>query len=266
MSPPQPFPLPSPTTLSLPRVLCLHGGGVNSAIFASQLRSFLSHPSLTPRYRFVFADAPFACAEGVGVVPVYKDWGPFKRWSRWLESHEAVEADKSREMIWGTVQKAMKEDDERGASGEWVAVMGFSQGAKVACSILYEQQLAVERGEKPRTGFKMGVIFAGRAPFLALGEESEGWSWMQSAGGIADGMDVESIDENPDKRLRAPTLHVHGLRDEGLALHRRAVEGYCAPGTAEVVEWDGLHRVPIKGTDVEKVVGKWIEMADEYGL
>ena len=72
--------------LSLPRILCLHGGGVTGAIFRAQFRSFLR--ALDTRFRFVFVDAPFLCDEGVGVAPVYSDWGPFRRWFRWLPAHD----------------------------------------------------------------------------------------------------------------------------------------------------------------------------------
>ncbi|RMZ87438.1 hypothetical protein DV736_g5335, partial [Chaetothyriales sp. CBS 134916] len=259
---------PDPSTLHLPRILCLHGGGVNSVIFRTQLRAFLSHPSLSSRYRFVFVDAPFECAEGVGVVPVYADWGPFKRWSRWLATHPAIEPAECQMQIWAALEAGMRADTEvLGATGAWVGVLGFSQGAKLACSLLYEQQLARLRGEHyARTAFQIGVIFAGRAPFLAMGEQAESFPWMQSAGGVAEGVDLESIDERPDLRLSVPTLHVHGLKDEGLDLHRRCVDGYCAPGTCEVVEWDGPHRLPIKKADVERIVHKWLEMADEYGI
>jgi hypothetical protein len=66
-------------------------------------------------------------------------------------------------------------------------------------------------------------------------------------------------------RLMVPTVHVHGLKDEGLALHRRCVEEYCAPGTTVVVEWDGPHRVPIKKGDVQSVVDAIVGVGDEYG-
>ncbi|RMZ77296.1 hypothetical protein DV737_g4458, partial [Chaetothyriales sp. CBS 132003] len=258
---------PDPSTVHLPRILCLHGGGVNSVIFRTQLRAFLAHPLLSSRYRFVFVDAPFACDEGVGVYPVYADWGPFKRWSRWLTTHPTIEPADCQAQIWAALEAAMHADSAvLGATGAWVGVLGFSQGAKLACSLLYEQQLAQLRGERPRTAFQMGLVFAGRAPFLALGEQAESFPWMQSAGGVAEGVDLDSIDERPDLRLSVPTLHVHGLKDEGLDLHRRCVDGYCAPGTWELVEWDGPHRLPIKKGDVERVVAKWMEMADEYGI
>ncbi|RMD41516.1 hypothetical protein DV735_g3593, partial [Chaetothyriales sp. CBS 134920] len=224
---------PDPSTAHLPRILCLHGGGANALVFRTQLRAFLAHPSLAARYRFVFVDAPFECAAGVGVYPVYADWGPFRRWARWLHTQDAIEDPaECQARIWAALEAAMANDtDVLGATGDWI-----------------------------------GIIFAGRAPFLALDSQTESLPWMQSAAGLADGVDTESIDERPDLRLSVPTLHVHGLKDEGLPLHRRCVEGYCAPGTFEVVEWDGPHRLPIKKADVDRIVQQWIEMADEYGI
>ena len=55
----------SSATLHLPRVLCLHGGGVNASIFRAQMRAFLTHPQLSTRFRFVFVEAPFFCDEGL---------------------------------------------------------------------------------------------------------------------------------------------------------------------------------------------------------
>lgn len=236
---------------------------MNSLIFKAQLRAFLSHPQLVNRFRFVFTDAPFLCDEGVGVNPVYSDWGPFRRWFRWLKTHDEIEAAKCRELVKESVVRGMENDD---GTGEWVGVLGFSQGAKLALSLLYEQQLAKQRGEKAWTNFQFGVVMAGRCPFVALSEEAEEFAWMQSAGGLSDTVDMDSIQERPDMRLSLPTVHVHGLKDDGLTLHKKCIEDYCAPGTAEVVEWEGNHRVAIKKDDVQAVVQKWIELADEYGL
>ena len=38
--------------------------------------------------------------------------------------------------------------------------------------------------------------------------------------------------------LRTPTVHVHGMADPGLHLHRRLLEQYCEEGSATLVEWD----------------------------
>ncbi|KAK5958823.1 hypothetical protein OHC33_000666 [Knufia fluminis] len=259
---------PDPTsTLSLPRILCLHGGGVNATIFRAQMRAFLTHPQLSTRFRFVFVEAPFFCDEGVGVHPVYSDWGPFRRWSRWLPSHPEIDAQACMHEVLYAIESGMRGDE---GSGEWVGVLGFSQGAKVGCSLLLKQQLDEAAGtidtESPLVRFKFGVILAGRAPLLALNEEMEGLKFLQSAAGLPDGADMDAIYESPEYKLRLPTVHVHGLRDEGLELHRKCVEDYCAAGTTVVVEWDGPHRIPIKRVDVERVVEAVIGMADEYGV
>jgi hypothetical protein len=234
------------------------------------MRAFLSHPQLSARFRFVFVDAPFTCAEGIGVVPVYAAWGPYRRWFRWRKDHSVDVADTgvAHRVIWDAISSAMEKDEGR---GEWVGLCGFSQGAKVACSVLYEQQLRVDRGVRPRkelgeVNWQFGIIMAGRCPFAALSAEGEELPWLQSAVGLPDEADLDAIVERPDMKLRAPTLHVHGLRDEGLVLHRRAVEEFCAPGTASVIEWDGPHRVPIKKADVERVVEGIVGLADEYGI
>lgn len=201
--------------------------------------------------------------------PVYEAWAPFRRWFRWLASHEEVgDVGSAHGQLWEAVGEGMRRDEGK---GEWVGLCGFSQGAKLVCSLLYEQQLQRDQGEKGgkkegEVEWQFGVVLAGRCPFAALSDEGEALSWLQSAGGLPSEADVEAIRDRPDMKLRVPTLHVHGLRDEGLELHRKAVEDYCAPGTTSVVEWDGPHRVPIKRTDVEKVVTAFVDLVDEYGL
>lgn len=255
------------TTLGLPRILCLHGGGVNATIFRSQMRAFLTHPQLATRFRFVFVEAPFFCDEGIGVYPVYSSWGPFRRWSRWLPSHETIDASTCMHEILYAIKQGMKADE---GTGEFVAVLGFSQGAKVACSLLLKQQLDEANGTEdkvsPLGNFRFGVILAGRAPLLALNEEMEAMKFLQSAAGLPDEADMDAIYDSPEHKLRLPTVHVHGLRDEGLHLHRRCVEDYCAAGTTTLVEWDGPHRIPIKKIDVEKVVDALVATADEYDV
>lgn len=146
-------------------------------------------------------------------------------------------------------------------TGDYVAVLGFSQGAKVACSLLLQQQLEGKDGP-----WRFGVILAGRAPLLALNEEMEGFKWLQSAAGLPDEADMDAIYDMPECKLKVPTVHVHGLKDEGLELHRRCVDDYCAAGTTTLVEWDGPHRIPLKRMDVDRVVAAIGEVADEYGV
>jgi predicted esterase len=249
----------TPEDLTLPRILCLHGGGVTGAIFRAQFRSFLR--ALDTRFRFVFVDAPFFCDAGPGIVPVYSDWGPFRRWFRWLPSHDEIDPDSCVYEIEYAIQRAM--DDDKG-TGPWVGLLGFSQGAKLAASMLYEQQLCLDHGEKT-SEWKFAVVLAGRAPLVSLSAKTEGQPWMQSAGGLPDGADCDAIKDRDDVKLRLPTIHVHGLQDPGLHLHRRLLDDYCVEGSTTLVEWDGNHRIPLKKADVGKVVEAIMKVAGECG-
>jgi hypothetical protein len=71
---------------------------------------------------------------------------------------------------------------------------------------------------------------------------------------------------NQDHVLKLPTVHVHGMRDPGLELHRQLLEHYCDIGSVRLVEWDGDHRVPIKSKDVAAVVKQILAVAQETGV
>lgn len=157
----------------------------------------------------------------------------------------------------------MMEDDAKGATGEWVGILGFSQGAKVAGSLLLRQQMRTGLGERNRVRFRFAVLMAGRGPFVSLlkpdGQIDPGLGdaaqmmgtfspWTSGYGGNV---------------LRLPTIHVHGMRDPGLQFHEQLLDHYCEEGTARLIEWDGDHRVPIKKKDVTAVVDEIREVARE---
>lgn len=245
--------------LSLPRILCLHGGGVTAEIFAAQSRTLLKH---LPAFRLVFADGPFFCAPGPGIVPVYASWGPFRRWLRWLPEHAAIDDESAAEEVLYAVSRAKAEDDGRGATGEWVGLMGFSQGAKVAASLLFEQQRAVEVEGRADTGWRFAVLLAGRQPLISFSDRTRSPCTLP-AGAISEGFEY---DGDMDMVLRLPTIHVHGLRDPGLHLHRMLMERYCDRESVTLVEWEGEHRVPLKKTDVEKICKEIYRVAREQGV
>ncbi|KID60953.1 citrinin biosynthesis oxydoreductase CtnB, partial [Metarhizium brunneum ARSEF 3297] len=70
-------------TLSLPRILCLHGGGVNGTVFRLQCRAIIAQ--LGHRFRFVFMDAPYTSRPHRDIVTVYGDFAPFYRWLAWSQ-------------------------------------------------------------------------------------------------------------------------------------------------------------------------------------
>ena len=246
------------STLSLPRLLCLHGGGTNSRIFHSQTRALRAQ--LHPNFRLCFADAPFLCqSPGPDVTAVYKDYGPFRRWLRWQPTHPEIATKIAVEEIEAAVEAAMREDDAKGATGEWVGILGFSQGAKVAGSLLLREQ---RRGERSRLRFRFAVLMAGRGPLVSL--EPNG----RVGPGLGDAAQMMGVSSpwkgrRGEQVLRLPTIHVQGIRDPGLELHKELLEQYCEEGSAKLVEWDGDPRVPIKKDAVTAVVDQIRDVARE---
>lgn len=285
-------------SLDLPRILCLHGGGTNARIFAAQCR--VLRAALSSTFRLVFAEAPFPSRPGPDVVSVYGTWGPFKSWLRLqdgdapgLDSVDIVEA------VDASLADAMIGDDALGATGQWVGLLGFSQGAKMAASLLLRQQARATFSRHSRIStFRFAVLFAGRAPLVALDNS------LQLVGGyLADAVQISSSAWRPpakdlgraaskdghaavspsggrwdpsvanklsmvdddDHLLRLPTIHVHGLSDPGLLLHQDLLEHFCTEESATVVEWGGAHRMPIKTADVQKVVTEMYRIAAESG-
>jgi predicted esterase len=220
--------------LHLPRILCLHGGGTNARIFRAQCRGILKH--LQDEFRFVFAQAPFLSIAGPDVLSVYKEWGPFQRWL--LASPGDAESRDTVTELDRVVEDAMNQDTMKGATGEWVGVLGFSQGAKLAASLLYRQQ---ESHSLSKTKFRFGVLLAGSAPLAQLDPDC----------GLY-----------PDSVLSIPTIHMHGLHDPGLHRHRQLYAS-CRRGTARLLEWDGHHRIPIKTKDLLPLVQQIRELAGD---
>ncbi len=248
----------SPPNLALPRILCLHGGGVTAEVFSLQARSIIS--ALQPHFRLFFADAPFFCGPGPGIVPVYESFGPFRRWLRWTrDEHPPINDDTAAEEIRYAIETATQRDE---GTGPVVAVLGFSQGAKLAASLLYEQQLHKERTGKADTDFKFAVLMAGRAPLVALSELSKAQG-LPGAGAIAEFREYHQTNQCV---VNIPTIHVHGLLDPGLELHRQLLDEHCDPATTTLIEWNGDHRVPIKSEDVGKIVKAMLRTAQETGV
>ncbi|KIL88304.1 hypothetical protein FAVG1_08383 [Fusarium avenaceum] len=251
-------PLRDPT-LQLPRILCLHGGGTNSRIFQAQCRAMRS--KLEKHFRLVFTDAPYFSHAGPDVEYVYAEWLPFRSWRRpgyaFGDPSPFTYADEEEiEKIDEALAAAMKRDDKAGGTGEWVGLLGFSQGATLSASLLRRQQtwnMDVNSGltpSAPATNFRFAVLMAGCGPLL----------WMRS-----DVVDSDRLEREKYELLHLPTLHVHGLKDERIAMHRKLAES-CKISTTEVIEWGGDHRVPIKTADVARLVDGIVNVAKKAGV
>ena len=250
------------STLHLPRILCLHGGGTNARIFRAQCRAISAE--LAKDFRLVFAEADFLSDAGPDVLSVYKDWGTFKRWLRWLPSHPNPGPKAIVDQLDQSLEDAMMLDDMHGATGDWIGLLGFSQGAKVCASLLYRQQIQEQQygRDSASTNFRFGVLLAGRAPLVCLDPEAESDLCLPDASQITDVKDSKRPDlYNSGNLLRLPTLHVHGTDDPGLNLHRQLFEEFCEPGSRKLIVWDGDHRLPLKRDPVSRVAHEIRDLA-----
>jgi predicted esterase len=231
--------------LHLPRILCLHGGGTNARIFRAQCRVIRAR--LARSFRLVFADAPFPSpAPGPDVESVYGGWGPFRSWLRVIPSPLRASGKLDASSIDASVAAAVRADDEAGAAGPWVGLLGFSQGAGVAASLLLRQQRRGSGGGGS-LDYRFAVLMAGRAPLLSMDDD-------------------DGVHEPGSELLLLPTIHVHGLRDAGIEMHRRLLYQCCEKSKARLVKWDGGHRVPITSEGVAGVVAEIEHVAVECGI
>ncbi|KNG83910.1 hypothetical protein ANOM_008141 [Aspergillus nomiae NRRL 13137] len=255
------------STLHLPRILCLHGGGTNARIFRMQCR--VLERLLRPHFRLVFAEAPLPARPGPDVTSVYKDYGPFKAWLRVRPEDPAEDAHDIVRAIEDSLAAARRADDSQGATGDWVGLLGFSQGAHLAAGILATQQELRRRNEDDETWptFRFAVLLAGRGPLRWLRPDlSMPRGFVDAAQCTTGGEPLVSVDLLQDNRLQIPTVHVHGLTDPGLELHRRLLYQYCDSRMATLVEWSGNHRVPIKFRDAASVVEQILCVAQQTGV
>lgn len=248
-------------TLHLPRILCLHGGGTNAHIFRMQCRVLARH--LAPAFRLCFADAPFASPAGPDVLSVYKEHGPFRAWLP--PQHDDADDDATDDVsaasrIRAALDAAMAADDACGATGQWTALLGFSQGARIVASVLHMQQTTPASGWPV---FRFGILLAGRGPLVALDPARGGVP--RGLVGAAAAMAATATTEvhqpcGAVEVVRIPSIHVHGLLDPGVRFHRRLVAEWFDARSVVLREWEGGHRVPIKTGDVGPLVEEILGM------
>ena len=271
-----------------PRILCLHGGGTNANIFRAQCRALESilSPSTTKlspgqdrpaRFRLVYVDAPFMSAPHPDIISVYGSEGPFRRWLRWKTDHADCDGLTTAKLIMDALRGAMADDDAKlerdgETAGEWVGIMGFSQGAKIAMSVLWAQEHLADPAfpmEIPwlNAKFRFGVIIAGRAPIIDLGT---GTPRVRGIGDPAElTLDFENWPQDGETAHMLhsiPTVHVHGSKDPGMPHHQKLFKEYCAPGTATLVEWGGGHRLPFASSDIMMIAERIFEAARQLGM
>ncbi|KAK6072393.1 hypothetical protein SCUP234_09186 [Seiridium cupressi] len=127
------------------RFLCLHGMGTNSAVFEAQLAPIVAN--LDTSHEFVFIDGLTECDAAEGVKEIFP--GPFYCYYRQPTLDQLQEAF---DLIYDVV------DEE----GPFDGIIGFSQGAALASSLLLDHQKNNPRGQPL---FRVAVFLCGSLPF-----------------------------------------------------------------------------------------------------
>lgn len=143
-------------------IACFHGGGSNATIFQIQCHRLAE--KLKGKFKFVFFDAPFECAPGPGVLPAFKDKAPFRTWFTVDEDDEVLTDgsgfDGSNCDGLDRVKILMR---NVAPLGNWVAVMGFSQGTRVAAGLLLDSPCRTSFAEprEDELDIRFGVLCMG---------------------------------------------------------------------------------------------------------
>ena len=248
-----------------PRILCLHGGGASAEIFEIQMRYFIN--SLAHDFQFVFANGPWLSEMHEDLKPVYSDMGPCYRWANWSPFHPPFNDTSAIAEVESCLMKAMNNDEGK---GEWVGLLGFSQGAALAFSILLENQLRLQQDPWARafTGvnWRFGVIMAGRAPPYSLNSITQKSQHYSSLTQASQGWEKALSSAPFPNRLRTPTLHVHGLQDAAIEFHQDLLKYFTSPPHTKLVEWDGAHRIPFRNADAQETTEAMLEIANAQDM
>lgn len=210
-----------------PRVLCLHGRGLNSAYFRGQLAGLIrSNPQLD--FCFLQGHLPAEVApEASGAWNVVlrphqrqawqyfslrNDPGAEDPAKRWRAGHDTADG---LEHVWeDTVAEVT-------ANGPFFATVGFSQGANVAAALLAKQACS-----KTDLGFRCTVNLCGG--IWGFWDKTPR-SWWSSG-------------SPPQLPIRGvPSLHILGRADPYLAQSRYLVESYVPCEGRRVLEHEGGH-------------------------
>ncbi|TVY30978.1 Esterase [Lachnellula hyalina] len=204
----------------LPTIICLHGGGTNSTIF--NIQSVRIQRALRDSFHFIFPDGPFPYGPGPDVLPFFEGCEPFLGWTNRGDAGPMPDE---------SIQVIKKAIAERQNISDVVGIMGFSQGARTAAGLLYEQQLRDKGGEGEGLGvdFKFGVLCMGTSPPL-----------------------TDKLSEN--ELIAVPSIHVVGTSDPWAFSSRELYEGFFDKKTSKKIELDLGHRLPSVEEDTYKIV------------
>ena len=228
----------------LPRLLCLHGGGTSALIFKIQTRRL--QWALRSTFKFVFADGPFQSGPGPGVLPAFEGCEPYYRWLN--PGSPTAEQDQRR--VRQVLKKVMMDD-----GGEFVGVLGFSQGGRLTAGLLADQ--AEGNAAEGMPHWKFGVMLCGSYPPLSLSLARS--PSVKPSQGIDEHGEIREPDE--DEIIHIPSVLVRGTLDPHCEKGRRLVE-YFDLEMASVLVFKMGHHLPGAAGDTTSDKGDTQKIVD----
>lgn len=207
--------------MALPAILCLHGAGVNGSVFRFQINGL--QRLLSKTFDFVFLDGPFVTNAGFGVLPFFEGSEPFFRWKS-KSNDNTFDKEEVEKEVKTLIENTLKTRDD------WVGILGFSQGGRLAAGLLAEQEKEQEEdmyGDE--LGFKFGVFLNTPSPPMTSLAHEDG------------GLD----------KIQTPSINVVGKQDQwyksSLKMHKEYFE------TSKLIEFDIGHRLPNVPADITTI-------------
>jgi len=228
-----------------PAILCLHGGGTSSAIF--EIQTIRLRNALSPRFDFVFVNAPFSTAPGPGVLPFFVGLGPYFTWGDPDLVERGLDPDSCAPEETTTLLRNIISQQAAKTGDHFVGVMGFSFGARVAAGLLLEKENRdrlrredEEPSQSPPAGFLFGVFLnATYPPFTPHGSAFE-----------------------PSLRISIPTLHAIGNLDPYRPKSEMLLANACDKNSARSITFQIDHRLPVTIDDTSKLAAEIFSLYD----
>ncbi|KAH8431554.1 uncharacterized protein LDX57_009216 [Aspergillus melleus] len=210
------------------RFLCLHGAGTSGEIFEIQSGG-LSHPLSDKGHQFEYVDGRVQAPVEPELAGICD--GPFYNHYR-RDAAPGPELKQAMDHVLQIIEK----------KGPFDAVMGFSQGAALAFSMLVEHAKT-----HPTPLFKAAVFICAAPPFESSGQE------------------VISLQPGEKYALSIPTANIVGKQDY---LYESSMQLYslCDPAKAEFYDHGSRHMIPFDMKNNEAMIAaieRTIERAEK---
>lgn len=206
------------------RFLCLHGWGINSEIFEIQTAALRYHMGGDHTYEFV--DGSFLCPALPGIEAIY---GPQDECYAYFDPLSLSSICKATEDLKNYIA----------ADGPFDGVIGYSQGAALAATLLVQDRAA--RPSHPTSLFKCAIFLSGGVPFdpVAMGRS-----------------ELRELDPAVDgEPITIPTANIWGLNDFDFPNTSPKLCKLCKAECRTEVIHQGGHEIPtLKGENLTNIV------------